>query len=76
MNLLEKIIFVADYIEPRRHHSDKLPAYRELAMTDLDKVTAHILKDSLEYLAEKESVQNVIIDPMTCETFEFYKKYL
>lgn len=76
MSLLEKIIFVADYIEPGRRHSDKLPAYRELAMTDLNKVTAHILKDSLKYLVEKESVQNVIIDPMTRETFEFYKKYL
>ncbi len=76
MTLAEQIIFVADYIEPGRHHSDKLPYYRELAMKDLNKVTAFILKDTLEYLDSKNNKKNADIDPMTRETFEYYKKYL
>lgn len=76
MNLTEQIIFVADYIEPGRHHSDKLSEYRKLAFEDLNKVTAHILKDLLEYLEEKQTKKDVIVDPMTRKTFDFYKKYL
>lgn len=76
MNLTEQIIFVADYIEPGRKHSDKLPYYRELAMEDLNKVTALILKDTLEYLNSKNEKKNSDIDPKTHETFEYYKKFL
>ncbi len=76
MGLTEQIIFVADYIEPGRHHSEKLPYYRDLAMEDLNKVTAHILKDTLEYLDSQKNKKNTDIDPMTRETFEYYKKYL
>lgn len=75
MNLLEQIIFVADYIEPGRNHSDKLPEYRELAMKDLNLVTAKILKDTVKYL-KKQQEKNCIIDPQTNEAYEFYKKYL
>lgn len=76
MSLLEQIIYVADYIEPGRKHSDKLPEYRELAMLNLNKVTAHILKDNIEYLQKKHTDNITLIDPMTLETYEFYKKYL
>lgn len=75
MNLLEQIIFVSDYIEPGRNHSDKLPEYRELAMKDLNLVTAKILKDTVKYL-KKQREKNCIIDPQTNEAYEFYKKYL
>lgn len=76
MSLLEQIIYVADYIEPGRKHSDKLPEYRELAMLNLNKVTALILKDNMEYLQIKHIDNQTLIDPMTLETYEFYKKYL
>ena len=76
MTTLDKIVFVADYIEPGRKHSDKLPYYRELAMEDLNKVTALILKDTLEYLNSKNKKKNSDIDPKTHETFEYYKKFL
>lgn len=75
MSLLEQIIFVADYIEPGRTHSDKLPKYRQLALEDLNYVTAAILKDTLKYL-KKQAAKDVIIDPQTKETYEFYKKFL
>lgn len=73
MSLLTQIIFVADYIEPGRNHSEKLDYLRELAKTDLNRVTALILKDTLHYLNEHK---NDKIDIMTEIAFEFYKKYL
>lgn len=75
MSLLEQIIFVSDYIEPGRTHSDKLPSYRTIVMENLNLVTAKILKDTLKYL-KKQADKKVIIDPLTQETYEFYKKFL
>lgn len=76
MNMLEKIIFTADYCEVNRTHSDKLPYYRELAETNIEKVVAMILKDTLEYLGEDINKKAKTIDPMTRESFLFYEKYL
>ncbi len=75
MSLLEQIIFVSDYIEPGRTHSDKLPLYRMMVMEDLNLVTAKILKDTVKYL-KKQADKNVTIDPMTQETYDFYRKFL
>ena len=70
MSRLEKIVFIADYIEPGRTHSKKLPELRKLAFQDLDKALVEILHDTLDYLSTKE--EN--IDPQTRETYEFYTK--
>lgn len=75
MSLLEQIIFVSDYIEPGRTHSEKLPTYRKKVLEDLNYVTAKILKDTVKYL-KKQADKNVIIDPLTMQTYEFYKKFL
>lgn len=75
MSLLEQIIFVADYIEPGRTHSDKLSIYRQKVFDDLNYVTAKILKDTVKYL-KKQADKNMIIDPLTQKTYEFYKKFL
>ena len=48
MSLIEKIIFVSDYIEPGRDFSDKLPMYRMIAMADINLVCMNILKDTLD----------------------------
>jgi len=69
MSLIEKIIFVSDYIEPGRNFSEKLPMYRMIAMADINLVCMNILKDTLDYL---ESI-NAEIDPLTKETYAFYK---
>ena len=37
MSLLDKILYVADYIEPRRSKAANLTAMRKLAFIDLDK---------------------------------------
>ena len=50
MTLLEKIIYIADYIEPGRDKAPNLPTVRRLAFQDLDETMYVILKDTLEYL--------------------------
>jgi len=72
MSTLEKIVFIADYIEPGRNHSARLPELRRMAFQDLDKAMAEILKDTLCYL---KGTQNEI-DPMTQRTYNYYKKVL
>ena len=72
MSLIEKIIFVSDFIEPGRDFSEKLPMYRMIAMADINLVCMNILKDTLDYL---ESL-NEEIDPLTKETYAFYKNLI
>lgn len=61
MSLLEKIVFVADYIEPCRKHAPNLAEVRRLAFINLDEALFKILQDTLTYL--KNSGGD--IDPMT-----------
>lgn len=68
MSLLEKIIFVADYIEPNRKPIYELDIIRKEAFEDIDKCVIHILKNTLDYL-EKSNAQ---IDIMTQKTYDFY----
>lgn len=80
MSPLEKIIYIADYIEPGRKHikrtasipsTDRLTQVRRMAYRDLDEALRNILGDSLAYLQEKGGK----IDSMTQKTYEYYKKY-
>ena len=50
MSLLEKIIFVADYIEPGRKQAPNLAEIRKLAFVNLDSALLTILEDTLTYL--------------------------
>lgn len=68
MSLLEKIVFIADYIEPNRKNAPNLDEIRRLAFTDLDKALVYILKDTLDYLGSKGTET----DPMTRKTYEYY----
>ena len=52
MTLLEKIIYIADYIEPARNKAPHLTRLRKLAFTDIDECMYEILKDSMAYLSE------------------------
>ncbi len=72
MNLLEKIIYIADYIEPGRRELPNMETVRALAFQDIDECLYQILKDSLVYLNSK----NIPIDNMTEETYHYYKKLL
>ncbi len=66
MSLLEKIVFIADYIEPCRKHAPNLAEIRMLAFVDIDKAMLKILEDTLNYL--KDSGGD--IDPMTEATWQ------
>ena len=70
MSLLEKIVYIADYIEPMRNKAPNLDKIRKLAFQDLDECLYEILKDTLEYL--DENPQNV--DDTTKEAFSYYKE--
>lgn len=69
MSLLEKIIYIADYIEPARDKAPNLKKIRQLAFQDLDECMYEILKDTLEYLEENPKD----IDSATEDAFLFYK---
>lgn len=69
MTLLEKIVYVADYIEPNRDQAPHLPELRELAFKDIDACLLQILSGTLSYLKEKGGV----IDPATQATYDYYK---
>lgn len=68
MSLLEKIIYIADYIEPGRKHAPNLPEVRKLAFCDIDAAFLQILSDTLKYLNDGDNT----IDPMTQETYHYY----
>lgn len=68
MSLLEKIVYIADYIEPGRKHAENLPKIRRLAYQDLDAAMCDILRDTLTYLSKKGGQ----IDSMTQKTYDFY----
>ena len=70
MSILEKIIFVADYIEPGRFAAKNLTRIRRMAFTDIDECLVKILYDTLVYL---HSTGNPV-DPMTQKTYDYYKR--
>ena len=61
MSLLDKILYVADYIEPRRSKAANLTAMRKLAFIDLDEACLEIMESILVYLKST----GCQIDPMT-----------
>lgn len=71
MSVLDKIIYIADYIEPGRDKAPNLEYVRKLAYQNLDACMAEILCDSLKYLSSRGGS----IDPTTKMTYDFYKQY-
>lgn len=70
MGVLDKILYIADYIEPRRFKAADLPRIRRLAFRDLDQTMDAILSGTLEYLQKKGGS----IDPMTQKAYEYFNK--
>lgn len=70
MSLLEKIIYIADYIEPDRCKAPGLDRVRKLAFEDLDLCMYQILKDTLDYLGENPEE----IDQSTRKAYDYYKR--
>ena len=72
MGLLDKIIFVADYIEPHRDKAPDLAEVRKLAFDDINEAVLRILYDTIHYLDQRRGA----VDPVTYDTYEFYRKLL
>ncbi|MBO5145133.1 MAG: bis(5'-nucleosyl)-tetraphosphatase (symmetrical) YqeK [Lachnospiraceae bacterium] len=72
MSLLEKIVFIADYIEPGRRPIPELDEIRQLAFIDIDRAMEKILLNTLKYLEMKGNP----IDIMTQTTYDSYVKTL
>lgn len=68
MSLLEKIIFVADYIEPGRKQAPNLAEIRRLSFEDLDAALLKILEDTMDYLKNAGGE----VDSMTEKTWRYY----
>ena len=69
MTLLDKIAYIADYIEPNRKEAPNLERMRKLAFEDIDACLYAILEDSLAYL----QTRSFVIDPMTEQTYIYYR---
>ena len=68
MTLLDKIIFVADYIEPNRKELKDMDIIRREAFVDIDVCVIHILKNTLDYLNNSTNE----MDFMTQLTYNYY----
>lgn len=71
MSLLEKIIFVADYIEPGRTQSTNPPLdeIRNIAYNNIDNAVYLIALNTVHYLKENKRY----IDSATMQTLDYYK---
>lgn len=80
MSSLEKILYIADYIEPCRKHASNLPQIRRMAFQDLDGTLYKILEDILSYLhsvsghLDDTALKTGPLDPTTQETYNYYKQ--
>lgn len=70
MSRLEKIIYIADYIEPGRKQLAELEMIRRIAFQDLDWTMEKILANTLAYLRTTDGQ----VDDMTTKTYQFYKR--
>lgn len=69
MSKLEKIIYIADYIEPNRKQLEELDLIRRIAFYDLDLTMEKILANTLAYLRTADGQ----MDDMTIKTYNYYK---
>ena len=72
MSLLDKILYIADYIESRRYKIKDLPAIRRLAFEDLDEALFQIMEGTLRYLKESGTYADI----MTQNAYHYYKKQM
>ena len=70
MSRLEKILYIADYIEPGRKQLAELEMIRRLAFQDLDWTMEKILANTLAYLRTTDNQ----VDDMTSRTYEYNKR--
>lgn len=70
MTLLEKIIYIADYIEPNRRIIPGLEEIRGIVFQDIDRAVYLSAEHTIRYLNDAGKA----VDPMTVSTCDYYKK--
>ena len=70
MSKLEKIVFIADYIEPLRDKAKNLEKIRYMAFRDLDYTIYMISKNTVEYLSSKD----IYIDENTLKCLKYLEE--
>lgn len=69
MTMLEKVIYVADYIEPNRDF-EGVERVRALAFENIDKAVLMGVRESLENIIERKS----LIDMDSVKAYNYYRK--
>lgn len=69
MTMLEKIIFIADYIEPNRKMIPGLEEIRNIVFQDIDRAVCLSAKNTVRYLNDGGKA----VDPATVSTYEYYQ---
>lgn len=72
MTTLEKIIYIADFMEANRKNLKNMELIRKLAFSDLDSCLCEVMKNTIHYLR----VKNAVIDDITLSAYEYYRKKL
>ena len=71
MTVVEKIIYISDFIEPLRRFRDRVADVRKLAYSDIDKAIVLSAEMSLDHLKRT----NKFIHGNTIKTLEYYRNY-
>lgn len=69
MSLIEKIIYIADYIEPSREKFEEQTEARRLAYLDLDMAMMYILQETIVYVEERGR----LLHPLSLQALEYYR---
>jgi len=73
MTDLEKIVFIADYIEPGRKMLPRMEEIRRVSFQDLDKAMYLILDNTLSYLKDGTRDKSTI-DSYSVDAYDYYKE--
>lgn len=74
MTVLEKIIFIADYIEPGRKPLPRIAEIRRISFENLDQAMCMILDNTLSYLKGEKEAEASLIDAHSIEAYHYYRE--
>lgn len=69
MSILEKIVFVADYIEPGRDKAPNLAEIRKMAFDNIDNAMLMIFDDTISYILSND----LMLDNITLDAYNYLK---
>lgn len=72
MSILQKIIFVADFIEPGRKNLPMMDSIRAMAFKDIDVCVKLTYESIIGYI--KNGTEGEVVDEKSLKAFEFYNR--